>query len=93
MATQVAAAAYNDIFVIGTNLGSIPGVEKVYVSKNGKYYSVWTVVRSFERSLRNRIYEVERSLFEHFPGIRFEFSVIEGDETTYLPEADVAYPR
>jgi len=72
-------------------LGRLPHVLKVFALQNGCSISVWTVVDSFDRKVRNQIYAVERDLFSDFPKIEFDFNVIEGDETTTIPEAKLIY--
>src|SRR5205807_10310451 len=72
-------------------LGQLSHVRKVFALQNGCIVSVWTVVDSFDREVRDRIYAVERNLFSDFPGIQFDFNVIEGDETTTIPEAKLVY--
>ena len=72
-------------------LGRLPHVRKVFALQNGCSVSVWTVVDSFEREVRDQIYAAERNLFSDFPKIEFDFNVIEGDETTTVPEAKLVY--
>jgi len=72
-------------------LGKLPHVRKVFAMQNGRSVSVWTVVDSFDREVRDQIYAVERNLFSDFPKIEFDFNVIEGDETTTIPEAKLVY--
>ena len=73
------------------DLGRLPHVRKIFALQNGCVVSVWTVVDSFDREVRDRIYAVERNLFSDFPSIQFDFNVIEGDETTTIPEAKLVY--
>ena len=73
-------------------LGQLPHVRKVFALQDGCVVSVWTVVDSFDREVRDQIYTVERNMYSYFPGIKFDFNVIEGDETTTIPEAKLVYP-
>ena len=74
-------------------LGAVPHVCKVFALQQGCSISVWTVVDSFDREIRNQVYDVERSFFSHFPKLEFDFNVIEGDETTMVPEAKLVYSK
>lgn len=81
-----------DMSAFADALGQLPRVCKVFALQNGCSISVWTVVESFDREVRDQIYAVERNLFSEFPKIEFDFNVIEGDETTAVPEAKLVYP-
>lgn len=72
-------------------IGSAPHVVKIFTSQNGRAVRVWTVVDSFRREVRDRIYSAERNLFTFFPGYKFDFHVIEGDQTTILSDAKLVY--
>lgn len=72
-------------------LGRLPHVCRVFALQNGCSVSVWTVVDSFDREVRDQVYAAERNLFSDFPKIEFDFKVIEGDETTTVPEAELVY--
>jgi hypothetical protein len=81
---------------IGERLGTIPEVERVYVASRGEVLFVWTVTRDFQRSVRNRIYAIEKELFRAFPNIEFDFNVVEASEDTYpedISDAIVAYTK
>ena len=73
-------------------LGQLSHVRKIFALQNGCIVSVWTVVDSFDRDVRNQIYAVERNMYSYFPGIKFDFNVIEGDEETTIPKAKLVYP-
>ena len=69
-------------------LGALPHVVQVFTLQSDRTVYVWTVVDSFERNVRNSIYEAERNFFTKFPGTQFDFNVIEGDANTTVPGAD-----
>ena len=72
-------------------IGLAPHVIKIFASQNGRAVRVWTVVDSFERKVRDRIYAAERNLFTFFPDYKFDFHVIEGDHATTLSDAKLVY--
>jgi hypothetical protein len=65
-------------------LGTVPEVERVYAASRGEVLFVWTVTSDFQRSVRNKIYAIERDLFKDFPNDEFDFNVVEAGED-YLP--------
>lgn len=72
-------------------VGGLPHVLKIFVSAQGRTVDVWTVVDSFDRDVRDKIYSAERTLFSYFPGYQFDFNVIEGDETTTITGAKLVF--
>lgn len=82
-----------DMSAFADLLGGLPHVCKIFALQNGCSVAVWTVVDSFDREVRDQIYEVEGNLFSNFPKIEFDFNVIEGDETTAVPEAKLVYTK
>jgi hypothetical protein len=81
---------------IGERLAAIPEVERVYVASRGEVLFVWTATRDFQRSVRNRIYAIEKELFRAFPNIEFDFNVVEASEDIYpedISDAIVAYTK
>lgn len=88
MATAVEAFSPH---ALAQAIGSVPHVLKIFASQDGRAVRVWTVVDSFKREVRDRIYSAERSLFTFFPGYKFDFHVIEGDQTTILSDAKLVY--
>ena len=78
-------------FALAETIGSLPHVLKVFASQQGRTVYVWTVVDSFDREVRNRIYSEERNLFASFPGYKFDFNVVEGNQTTMISEAKLVF--
>jgi hypothetical protein len=76
---------------LAETLGTLPHVIKIYAAQEGRNVHVWTVVDSFEREVRDKIYSVERTLFTYFPGYKFDFNVIEGNETTTISQAKLVH--
>ena len=74
-------------------LGDDPHVRKVFAIQQGWSVSVWTVMDSFDRDIRDQVYDVESSFFPRFPKFELDFNVIEGDETTTVPEAKLVYSK
>jgi hypothetical protein len=86
----------DDATIIGSRLGVIPEVERVYVASRGEVLFVWTVTSDFQRSVRNRIYAIEKELFKAFPNDEFDFNVVEAGEDTYpedISDAIVVYQK
>lgn len=78
---------------IADAFGVLDHVVKVFVNLQGRSVSVWTVVDSFDRDVRDRIYSAERNLFQAFPEYKFDFRLIEGNEETSISEAKLVYSR
>jgi len=76
---------------LAETLGALPNVLKIFASLQGRSVFVWTVVSCFDRDTRDQIYSVERNLFQYFPDYKFDFHVIEGDETTSISEAKLVF--
>lgn len=86
-ATQVAFSPH----VVAETLGTLPHVVKIFVAQDAWTVHVWTIVKSFERNVRDKIYSAERTIFSHFPGYKFDFNVVEGDEKTTIAEAKLVF--
>lgn len=90
-ATRAYAPTYQSTLI---ELGeSVPAVAKIMAIRNGNLYAVWTVIEGFDRTTRDKIYAAEREMFDTLPQNRFEFNVVEGDETTMIDHAEVVYVR
>jgi hypothetical protein len=76
---------------LAETVGVLPHVLKIFVAAQGRTVDVWTVVDSFDRDVRDQIYSAERTLFSYFPDYKFDFNVIEGDETATIPGAKLVY--
>lgn len=88
--TTAAQLAFNTQ-ALADLVGKLPHVVKIFVAQDAHTIHVWTVVKSFEREVRDRIYSAERSVFSYFPGYKFDFNVIEGDENTTISEAKLVF--
>ena len=75
--------------ILAETFGKLPHVVKIFVAQDARTVHVWTVVKSFEREVRDKIYSAERTIFSYFPGYKFDFNVIEGDENTTLSETQL----
>ena len=90
-ATRAYAPTYQSVLM---ELGeSVPEVAKVMAIRNGNLVAVWTVIEGFDRSTRDESYAAEREMIDTLPGNRFEFNVIEGDESKMIDHAEVLYVR
>lgn len=58
------------------NFFAIQEVEAVYFRDEDNTIKVWTLINELDRSIRNRIYEIEFSLMKRFPEIGFDFHVV-----------------
>jgi hypothetical protein len=91
------ATCLDDAHALGSYLGAVPEVERVYVASRGEVVFVWTVTSDFRRVVRNEIYRIEQKLFEEFPDIEFDFNVVESSEDAYpenaLSDAVLVYAR
>ena len=76
---------------LAETIGGLPHVLKIFVTAQGRTVDVWTVVDCFDRQVRDSIYSAERTLFSNFPGYKFDFNVIEGNETTTISGAKLVY--
>ncbi len=76
---------------LAETVGALPHVLKIFASQHGRTVCVWTITDTFDREVRDQIYSAERNLFAFFPGYRFDFNVIEGDETTTISDAKLVY--
>lgn len=86
-ATQLAFSPH----ALAETLGKLPHVVKIFVTQDARTVHVWTVVKSFERDVRDKIYSAERTIFSYFPGYKFDFNVIEGNEETTISEAKLVF--
>lgn len=89
MATAVHQAS--SPYALAETIGTLPHVIKIFASQQGPVIYVWTIVDSFDRVVRDRIYTMERSVFANFPGIKFDFTVIEGDATATISDAKLVF--
>ncbi|MBW1956443.1 MAG: hypothetical protein JRI83_12125 [Deltaproteobacteria bacterium] len=55
---------------------TIQQVEAVFFRDDDNSIQVWTLINELDRSIRNRIYEIEFSIMKRFPEIGFDFHVM-----------------
>jgi hypothetical protein len=65
---------------IANNISKVSEVEYILVSKTDKYYEIWTVINKPNREVRDRIYDIEYNLLEHFRDCYFDFHVLCRDD-------------
>ena len=76
---------------IAHELRAVPEVLKVFLQQEGYCVHVWTVTSSFQRKVRDRIYDIERNIFARFPEYKFDFHVVQGDNETAIADAKLVY--
>jgi hypothetical protein len=82
---------------IAAQFATFPEVERVYMAQRGQMLFIWVVLNSFDRSLRNKIYELEHSMFSAYPHIGFDFNLVRNCPDANLdavaPEAVITFQR
>jgi len=68
-----------DIF-IAKSISQVPEVEYILLSKIDNHYEIWTVINKLDREVREKIYDLEYNILEHFSNIYFDFHVICRDD-------------
>ncbi len=61
-------------------ISQVPEVEYIILSKKDNYYEIWTVINKLDREVRDRIYDVEYNILQHFREFYFDFHVICRDD-------------
>ena len=61
---------------ISHRFGSVPDVESVFTSTQGRVFYVWVVVNDPDRHVRRKLYEIEREIHSDFDMLEFDFGII-----------------
>jgi hypothetical protein len=65
---------------IAKNISQVPEVEYILISKIDNHYEIWTVINKLDKEVRERIYDVEYDVLEHFKDNYVDFHVICRDD-------------
>lgn len=55
----------------------LPDIEKIVLVKPQQYTEVWVIVNNVDEATRDRIYELELGMYKQFPGIAFDFHILD----------------
>ncbi|MGO8762154.1 MAG: hypothetical protein ACLP2P_13620 [Desulfobaccales bacterium] len=67
-------------FFLAKSISQVPEVEYILISKIANYYEIWIVINKLDREVRERIYDIEYDILEHFGDNYFDFHVICRDD-------------
>jgi hypothetical protein len=61
---------------IAKRISQISEVEYILLTKKDDYYEIWTIINKLDRGVRDKIYDIEYNILEHFEDKYFDFHVI-----------------
>jgi len=67
---------YNLESFISRRISEITAVEYIFTSKEENILQVWIIINELDREVRDRIYDIEYDILEHFKDIYFDFHVV-----------------
>lgn len=73
-------AGYNLENYISRKLSENAAIEYIFTFKENNILHVWIVINKLDREARDKIYDIEYTILEHFKDIYFDFHVIYRDD-------------
>ena len=61
---------------VSFDLSLVDEVETVFTGRHDNIFYLWIVVDTFDRTVREKIYEHERAIVDEFSSCEFEFNII-----------------
>lgn len=65
---------------IADKISVFTDVDYIIISKEESNFHVWTVMNKLDRTVRDKIYDIEYDILQHFSDIYFDFHVISMDD-------------
>jgi len=61
---------------VAYKIAEVAEVEYIIVSKEENIFEIWIVINEMDRMVRERIYDIEYDIIEHFRDIYFDFHIV-----------------